>query len=210
MIGGMKRAPTLWRLALLASLSIGLPQVVHAFSAAYDQDVTTQGQVMSSKVLIKEGYFKIETVVEGIHAIVIKNAKGTFQYLPDQGIVMPMPAVGPTSQIIDHPDDYLGYLREQNAKRLRTETVRGYVCDVYVYDDPKSRSEVTAWVAKRLQFPVRIQMKGGESPMQVDLKNIVLGAGIEDSAFELPAGAQTMSMDKLMQGVSGLLEKRGQ
>ncbi len=209
----MKHAPGIWRLTLLASLSmsISLPPFALAFSAAYDQDVTTQGQQpMHSKVLIKDGYFRIETVVEGMRAIVVKNNEGTFQYLPDQNLVMPMPAVGPNSQLIEHPDDYLGYLREQNAKLLRTETVRGYVCEVYAYDDPKSRSAVTAWVAKQLQFPVRVEMDGAEGRMQVELKNIVLGAGIEDSAFVLPAGAQTMSMDKLMQGVSGLLEKRGQ
>lgn len=202
MIGGMKQQPVVFPLALLALFLIGSPLCAEAFSVSYEQDVTTPGQALHSKVLIKDSYFRIETSISGIQAIVIKNGKGTFQYLPQQGIVMPMPALGPNNQIIDHPDDYLGYLKEQNAKLLRTETKGGYDCGVYLYTDPKSRSEVTAWVAKSLQFPVRVEINGSEGRMAVDLNNIVLGAGIEDSAFEVPAGAQMTSIDQLMQGAA--------
>ncbi|MBI4341037.1 MAG: outer membrane lipoprotein carrier protein LolA [Candidatus Omnitrophica bacterium] len=196
----------LWSLLAAAWL---LPQAASAFSVAYDQKVTTQGQVIVSTVRLKDDQFRMETTIGGMEAVIIKNRSGLYQYLPSQGMVMSMNALMPgMAAAVERPDDYLGYLKERNATRLRTETLNGEPCDVYRYDDPVKRGTTTVWVAQRLRFPLRVEMDNTEGRMTVEISNVMLGAGIEDRIFELPVGVDVVSMGQLMQGMSEVLERR--
>ena len=185
-----------------------LPRAASAFSVSYDQKVTMRGQVMTSKVLFKDDQFRIETDMGGTRAYIIKNRNGIYQYLPSQGVAMSLESLGPGMGPVQHPDDYLGYLKERNAKHLRTETVNGHLCDVYEFDDPSSRGVTTVWVQQDTRFPVKMEIDGAEGRVTAEISNLVLGAGIQDAVFQLPAGVEMVSMGQMMQGVSDLLERR--
>jgi len=47
---------------------------------------------------------------------------------------------------------------------------------------------MTEWFSRKLNQPVRVEMKGQEMVMIHELKNIKEGAAISDSLFELPSG----------------------
>ena len=184
------------------------PQPAHAFSVSYDQKVTMRGQVMTSKVLLKDEQFRIESAVEGMTTYIIKNRSGLYQYVPAQGVAMALTALSPGQGAVQHSEDYLVYLKERNAKRLRAETVDGHPCDVYEFDDPGSHSTTTAWVWTERRFPVKLEMDGVEGRVTVEISNILLGAGIDESVFQLPAGVDVVSMGTLMQGAAGVLQQR--
>src|SRR3989338_5999411 len=105
----------------MAAAALLAPQAAFAFSVAYDQKVTSRGQVMASRVLLKDDQFRIETAAGGLTTCIIKNRSGLFQYIPSQKMAMSMAGLTPGMDVVEHPEDYVGYLQQRNAKRLRTE-----------------------------------------------------------------------------------------
>ena len=175
-----------------------------AFSVTYDQKVTARGMVQTSRVMLKDERFRIETAVGGTTSVVIRNAEGLYLYLPDEQIAMQMPAMEPTAQWVERPADYLEYLKERNARLIRTETVDGQLCDVYEFTSPSTGAQTTAWVSPDKRFPLRLEMDGPQGRMTAELSNIVLGSAIPDAMFQLPSGIQLMPMGQVMPGLEGL------
>ncbi len=179
----LKSRAVLFAAAIAVCSVVKLPCAV-AYSASYDQKITTRDQVIASKVLFKDDQFRIESVIQGMKAYVIKNSQGLFQYLPDQGIAMSLQGLMPAQTMVQHPENYAAYLKEHNAKLLRSETVDGKPCDVYQFDDTTARGQVTAWVWKEREFPVRLEIDGTEGIMTIEISNVLIGAGISDSVFK--------------------------
>ena len=60
-----------------------LPASAEAYSASYEQRVTTRGQVIHSKVHVQDERFRMESEMDGQTSVVIRNEDGLFSYLPD-------------------------------------------------------------------------------------------------------------------------------
>jgi len=186
------------RLVLGSLLAAGLlPGSVEAYSASYEQRVTSGGQVIRSTVRMQEERFRMESVVEGQTSIVIRNEEGMFSYLPAQGMAVKLPSLDPSQQPVEALDDYAGYLRERQAELIRTEMLEGKACDVYRFTDPAINGPVTAWVWKERQFPIRLEMDGPDGHVVVELSNIQVGASADPAAFQLPAGVPIMDMGSM-------------
>lgn len=175
-----------------------------AFSVTYDQKVTARGQVQTAKVMLKDERFRIDTTVEGTTSVAIRNADGLYLYLPQERMAMQMPALDPAQQMVEQPENYLGYLKERNARLIGTDIVNGQPCDVYEFTDPSTGARTKAWVWQEKRFPVKIETDSPQGRMTVELTNIVLGAAIPDSMFELPPGVTMMPMGQMMQGLEAL------
>jgi outer membrane lipoprotein-sorting protein len=196
-------------LTLLATV-LG-PRAVLGASIAYDQTVTTGGQVIISKVKIKGQRFRAESQIQGMTSIIIRNPSGTYQYLPDQGMAMRLPGLEAWQEASPGTDDYAAYLAGRQATRLRSDTLQGHRCEVYHFTDP-SGIPTTAWVAQDLQFPIRLEQQSPQGLTVAEFRNVQLDAPIPDSAFQLPHGVQVMGMDDLMNvgGLSDLLKGQDQ
>lgn len=180
---------------IMLAVCFGLvPLKVWAFSVTYDQQVTLGSRVMRSKVMVDNQRARIESAMEGMEQIILKNEHDIYSYMPKTGIAMKMPSLEASQGVVEHPEDYLGYLNEQHAKLIGSETVNGYACDIYTFTDPTSRAGTKAWVWKEKKFPVKLEQETPEGTMLLELTNIQLGAKIPDSAFELPPGVQLMDL----------------
>ena len=171
---------------------------VEAFSASYDQKVTQGGQVVTGKVILRDQEFRFEATVNGQDTVTVRNASGTYTYLVKEGIAMKMSGLDSAQQPIQHAGDYQQYLQERHAERIGTETVDGYRCDVYRFVDPSMPGTATAWVWTEKQFPLKVEINGSNGNTVIELTNIQLGVDASDATFQLPAGAQVMDMDSLM------------
>src|SRR3989338_2368358 len=166
-----------------------------AFSVTYDQQVTLGHRVMRSKVMVADRRARSESTMEGVEHIILKNDHDIYSYMPKTGVAMRLPSLEPSQGVVEHPEDYLGYLNEHNATLIGSETVNGYACDVYTFVDPTNRAGTTVWVWKEKQFPVKLEQQTPEGTMLLELTNIQLDAHVPDRAFELPSGVQLMDLN---------------
>lgn len=196
----------LFKAAVIQAIVLAWAAAALAYSVSYDQKMTVKGQVINSKVLYKDSQFRIETAVQGMKTYLIKNQRGLFQYLPDQAMAMSLQGLMPGQAMIEDPEDYLAYLKKRNAQYLGSELIGGKRCDVYQFDDPNARGTVKAWVWKEKRFPVRLEIDGAQGNMVIEISNVLVGAGIRDTVFQLPEGVQVMSMGQMMQGMTDLLQ----
>ena len=170
---------------LAASSVLAATVAASAFSVSYDQTATTQDGVVVSKVAVKGDRFRIESVIDGQRSILLRNAQGMFNYLPNEGAAIRLPRVAAGQQPVS--DNYLAYLHERQATLLRSETMAGRACDVYQFTEPSGGGRVTAWVWTEQQFPIRLEIQGPQ-PVTVEFTNIRMGEVPPDAAFELPPG----------------------
>ena len=171
-----------------------------AFSVSYDQKVTQGTQVVNSKVIMKDEMFRVEAMVEGQETVTLRTPKGTYTYLPKEGMAMKVPELSPSQRPVEHADDYQQYLKERQAQRIGAETVDGHPCDIYRFTEPSAGGTVTAWVWTEKQFPVKMEIDAPGGKVLVELTNIQLVIPIADNVFELPAGVQIMDIGALMGG----------
>jgi outer membrane lipoprotein-sorting protein len=165
-----------------------------AFSASYDQEIVAQGQTIHSKVLIKDEQFRMEFEMRGMPAMIVRNATGVYQYLPNERVAMRLPS----AMVPQNPlQDARGYVAANNLdqlKPIRSETVNGYPCEVYQFPDPTTKGTTTAWIWEAQHFPVKIEQQTQQGLVTAVLSNIRVGALIADSAFQLPDGVEVMDM----------------
>ena len=193
----MRKASALGLLGALALMGMTAGNA-GAYSATYDQKTTLGRDTFESKVSMKDQLFRLESNMGGQQSIIIRNAEGTFTYMPAEGIAMKTqlrPGQGPVAGA----DNYEQYLQSVEAEQTGSETIDGRACDVYRYSDPET-GETTVWVWTEKMFPIRLRSAG----MQTDISNIEVGAAIPDDAFQLPPGVQVMDMGNLM----GMMQQR--
>jgi outer membrane lipoprotein-sorting protein len=169
---------------------------VCAYSVSFDQKATSSQGTFNSKVMIKDKNLRMETTVEGMNSVIIRNQDGVFNYMPDSNTAMRMSGLDPMQEAASQSDNYLGYLQDNNAKLLGVETVRGYVCDVFEFAG-EDGNNTKAWVWKEKQFPVQTQTTGPDGMIHSEVSNIEIGAALSDELFVLPPDVQVMDMGAL-------------
>jgi outer membrane lipoprotein-sorting protein len=175
--------------ALLAA-----PPAHAGLSAAFDQTVSVDGDDSRSKVMIKDASFRVELEAPGARSIIIRNPKGIFSYLPEEGKAMRLPALAPAQRPLD-VEGYASRLRRMQAVKIGEEIVQGHPCDIYEFADQEAGGAATkAWVRQQRGFPVRIEVEQPDGLMVVELSNIQLDAELDDALFELPAGVDVMEL----------------
>jgi outer membrane lipoprotein-sorting protein len=182
-----------WRGAALAALCAAGAATAEARSVAYDQKTIMDDEVIMAAVVLQDRKFRMESVQEGITSVAIRNEQGLFSYLPEERIVIRLPALE-TSQggVVEELEDYLSYVNERNGTILRQETLDGKLCDVYQFVDPESGGATTAWIWKEREFPLRLETDGPDGRIVVELRNIRFDVPVSPSMFEIPDGYEVV------------------
>lgn len=198
------------RVALMAGCLLAAAASAEAFSASYDQTITGSHGTMTGKVVLKDEQFRMESAMGGSTSITIRNADGVFTYLPQEGMAMRLPVLDASQQPVRGGDNYQEYLRQHDARLVKSETWHGMTCDVYEFTDPELKGTTTAWVWKEKQFPVRMEISGQGGPMVVELSNIELDVATDEAMFRLPPGVEVMDMGAMMGDMQQLLGDEGE
>ena len=188
----MSKTRMLWMAGVLVWAGVSAADA-SAFTARYDQKITHGRQIYQSKVAMKDTNFRMESTIQGQVSIVIHNDEGTFTVMPKDGIAMKTP-LQPGQGGIEGADNYAEYLKKQHAEQTGSESVNGHACDIYHFTSETGEA-TTAWVAKDLQFPVKMEIESSEGKMLVDITNVQVGVPVPDSEFKLPPGVQLMDMN---------------
>ena len=188
--------------AAVAAFFFGWVCPADAFSVTYDLKMNTGGKSVDSKVKLKDTQFRMESVIDGMPTITVRNNDGIFSYIPSQNMAVKLPDVA-IDNATQPTENYMSYLHSNNASLLRSETVNGYFCDVYEFMDPQTSQKTTAWIWKEKDFPVKFILNTPQGEVASEMTNIIFNAAIDPTAFTLPAEAKIVPMSQIMQAGSG-------
>ncbi len=181
----------------------------YAFSVSFEQRVRSpkDGQLYTGQVRMKDDKMRIEQSAQGMRMVMLRNEQGMFNYMPDNGMAMKIPELQFKQQAMPQSDDYLGYLEQLQAKKVGSEKIRSYECDIYLYTDPEDGAQVKVWVWTKgpKPFPVQIERAGKDGTLVFEVDKVKFDAPMDDSLFRLPEGVQVMDMGSL----GGILGGKG-
>jgi hypothetical protein len=165
------------------------------FAAEFKADFIKKqhGIETKSKIYVKGEKMRMDMTKEGEKHSTIHRTDKKMIWIIHHGdkMYMEMPAMVETLQASKLDMDIT---KIADRKKVGTEKVNGYKCNKYLitYKD-KSMGEMTQWISKKLDYPIKTVYHSSYGDMYTELKNIKEG-GIKNSVFEIPKGYQKMSM----------------
>lgn len=183
--------------ALLAS-TLFFSNAASAFSVTYTQKVSVDGeQIAEIKVWTKDELVKTESEFQGMKMQMIRNTEGVFSYFSAQNTATKLPKDMDRPNLTTEIPKYKAFLEKNNAKKSGEETVDGKTCDIFIYTDPMLKREAKAWVWREKDFPVQIEVDAAEGKTLIQIQDIKFDVAIQDTEFQLPAGAKIMDMNQM-------------
>ena len=172
----------------------------YAFAAEFSADMAisskTAGAGMTGKVFVKGKAMRQEmNTPVGVQTVIIP-AEGSVMYvlMPGQKMYMEMP----NSQVVlDEQENIETKLsKEGKLTKKETETVEGYICDVYFmkYNNPEI-GESTLWISRDLNYPIKIHTVNPTDTATITYTNISRKS-LSGSLFTLPPGFKKFSMPR--------------
>lgn len=93
------------------------------------------------------------------------------------------------------------------VRKTGTATVEGKLCDVYQSRSADGMTSSTNYLYR--DFPIRSIVQGPTGVTTVEYRNLRMG-NVAPALFELPPGAEVMSMESLLDQVKGLTNSHNQ
>lgn len=206
-----KKGDTEMKKILLAVCAVCFIFTADAFSEEFSGDMVsvTAGMTMTSKIYYKN-YNTSRTEAMGM--VTITNGNNTYQLFDStkKYVLMDMEEYKQQNPMAD-ADDFESFVKNNDMKKIGTETVGEYKCDVYegniTYDVNQAPIAMKLWYSSKLDYPVRseTQLPAPMSGTAVStLENIEIGKQAE-SLFEVPDGyTQAQSVEEAM-GMGGFM-----
>jgi len=176
-------------LTVLAVILMAAALVVPVHAAEFSGDIMqiSRGDTTAGKIYVKGDRYRMEITQEGEDIIVIvdPSVKKTIVIPVSLGEYREL-ATDDFLSLMNDPIQAYGHTVERGEEVMSgTETIGGYECDKYTVS--MADSEVMSkWVARDLDFPVRIAMYGHGAKDMI-ISNITETA-VEDSQFTVPDG----------------------
>lgn len=186
----MKRYPfiSICLLIILICSSIGFAAGLPDYMAKYL--VTTGKETMEQTIYTQSNATKFRMEMKSkqgdVVSIVRMDKKVTWLLMiPDKSYIEQ--AFDPNALSNYRADeDFL----ETKAKKIGTETILGYTCDIYEYKSGKSVSKVS--IAQKLGILLKSVTVEGKQTTTMEAKEVKVGPQ-PNSLFEIPAGFQKLS-----------------
>ena len=187
----------LFSIFVFVLLSLGRLNQSFALEATYDQKVSVDGNAIATiKVSTKGELMKAESNFGGMITVMIRNASGTYSYLPVQKMATKIPASMDRPNLTRDLPHFMEFLQKNKGEKIGSEKVGTYETDVYKFVEPISKKDAKAWVWKEKSFPVKIEVKAPEGLTLVELSNINIGAKVDEASFQLPADTKIIDLEK--------------
>ncbi len=181
---------------ILACLSIfSMEQMALAFTAKFDQHVSIgEEEVAKFTVSVKDKKVRAESNFGNINALMIRNDKGAFSYIPAQKTATKIPSQLQQRNVTDDLPDFKGFLESSNGKKVGSETFAGETCDIYEFKDPVNGENSKAWLSQTKNFPLKIEINTPQGVTKIEFRNIETGINLDDSLFEVPADVKIIDL----------------
>jgi Ca-activated chloride channel family protein len=170
----------------------------HAAQFSADLIITGPDVNYTFKLYVKENMYRLEKVKGGMKyppfpTIVNRNTGLTWGLNPQIHQYVEMNE--PEKTMMMNP--IMGWAMTRKAMTMSkggTETIGGYDCQTFQYREPgKSQVAAKAWVALKLNFPVKEVRYATNGNAVMELKTITEGL-VDDSLFKIPSGYAKVTM----------------
>lgn len=166
-------------------------------AAEFSADMSIQsaaGGDLTGKVFVRANDLRqdLDTPMGTQTTIIDRETGVMYILLPGQKRYMEMKN---TQVTLDKDEKFEDKFSEEGKiTNLGTETVEGYLCDKFhiVYNDT-DLGEGTVWVAKDINYPVKIKIQNPQDKATIKYSNIC-ETKLQDSLFLLPEGYKKFSM----------------
>lgn len=163
-------------------------------SFQYDMVVTIPGETtITTKMWRKGNKTRTEMTIEGQKMVYLMDMDKqlAYTYFPSENTAMKMD-LSKTQEIAgESPVEQSGSIMDYVPETVGTEVLDGKTCLVVKYTT--ATEEVKMWLWTKYGFPVRTEITTDKGTAVTEIKNIEF-SNISDSTFELPAGAQIMTI----------------
>jgi len=166
------------------------------------------GHDMNGKVYFNGSKMRMDMTGGGHNMAMIHDMPGKVSYMlmPEQKMYMEMRAGQNMMQRGPKMPDLKSYDPEHPCasepdmicEKAGSETVNGRSTDKWIFKHKNNSEMTTAWVDKKLHFPVKTM---GSDGSEMDLTNIQEGKP-SASLFEIPAGYRKFDMGAMMGGAA--------
>ncbi|HBF43967.1 MAG TPA: hypothetical protein DDW42_10160 [Desulfobacteraceae bacterium] len=190
-------------LLAVSSFFVLLIPLTSSLAAEFSADLVQkmpQG-TYKGKIFVKDKKFRQETNMMNRKQVMIfrRDTGVALILMPENHMYMEMSGLVGAK---DAPQIDQQKLEEMAEKKYQgKEKMNGYMCEKYlfIYHD-KSMGTMTQWFSKKLNFPIKMEMKRPSGNIIIEYKNI-REKDMQDSLFEIPAGYQKMSIPGIMKGM---------
>lgn len=183
-------------LIALAFFIFGIVCPAFSFSVSYDQKVTLEKNVLAViKVLVQDEKMSAQSSFNGMESIILRNETGTYSYMPSQKMATKIPAAMDRPNLTRDLPRFMDFLKQNEGKKVGSETVEGKACDIYTFTEPTLKREAKAWVWAEKNFPLRIEVPSPEGLTLVELSNIQFDPKIPENQFKLPADVKVIDLE---------------
>lgn len=185
-------------LGAVLAVSFVLTYDVWAFTAKYRQSMSgPDGAEIVYQVWMSDKKMRMETDFGGETRVLLFNEDGRYTFLPAQNLYFKLPSLPVTQNDTNNPVEFVRQVKSRQTEALGTETVNGYLCDVYRYRDEDTSSIVTVWIWKEKEFPVKIGFAGGLVESTILFRNIEINQPVADDLFKIPESASEFNPNSL-------------
>lgn len=160
-----------------------------------DMTETTDDEVRTYKMYVKNDLYRMELDEEGSEVIVlVDQATGLTRVLmPAEMMYMEM-ASDDMQSLMNDPFQAAKYTEKIGEKvKIGAERIAGYDCDVYAIRSGNDEL-MRMWISKKLDFALKIAITG-ENTRSMKLSNIDV-SDLDDELFVMPAGYTKTSIPK--------------
>jgi len=184
-------------LKLFVLMLIILPSALQAFTATFEQTISHNDQTIANfNIIIEDNSLRAESTIGDVNTVMIRNDSGSYSYFPDQNVAYKVPDTS-SPNISDDLPDYMGFLKKQNAKKVGSEKLGQYDCDIYEFMDSASSQPSKAWVWKEKAFPIKIEVETPEGIVRVKFNDIQIGIEVDSKSFEFSSETKLLTMPEV-------------
>ena len=186
------------RRVLLSAITAVICSNAWAFTASYEQTTGGAGAEgpKQKKVMIKDDKMRMEVDSPKGRTITIIDGRNVYSYLTSREQALKMTSKAPPK--ISVLADYTAYLESLDAKKIGSEKVGQYDCDIYELEDPRTRTMSKVWLWRDEAFPVKVENRLSEGIVTTVMENVKVGIEIDDSFFSVPQGIEIVEVDKVI------------
>lgn len=184
--------------SLTSSSLLFAQQKLISLSCDVIMEISSQG-TSQGKMYLKKDKFRFERQIpakQDTRIITIVNENNVYLYYPSKNMAVVIPVYQAKQQMpVDLNTDF-----KKKFKYIGEEMVDGKLCDVYL--DDKESLLTKFWVAKDLDFPIKVS----NSKMTIHYKNINKNATLNDDLFSLPPGVAVQDMQPMVQNMQEMMK----
>ena len=173
---------------LFVTFSLIFLHRAYALEFSADQITKHNGEVITSKIHMKDKKFRIELKEQPGYTIMRQDKNVVWIVMPEEKSYMEM-SFDPTQK----PRVDEKFTGEISRKLIGSENINGHTSNKYevTYKEKNKVVKVYQWIAKDINFPIKTAAVDGS--WSSEFKNIKIGKQ-PDNLFEVPSGYQKMSM----------------